>query len=243
MKPLSITQINTLIVPKQHFRDCYLVSSLSALARSKNGKKILQQNIKTDNNAFCVRFNNVDGNSEQYLVTQEECDRLILLNKYLEPVNIDVEHNPIVKVLEVAMNKLLKLHPDKKPLYSKMLNYNEDFEFNKPSSFLSMFTGKRPLTINESTLKNSLNSKSKDVSRLLDAISCDNNSSFLVGTGFKPLPINLPSWHCYNIASVDKTNKTLKIQDNRYQTSFQITYDYLINEFKYICGYFNENLM
>lgn len=243
MKPLSIGQIETLIRPKQHFSDCYLVSSLSALARSENGRKILQQNILTDADAYCIKFNNVKGLQEQYLVKQEECDNLILTDKYLEIIQISTPHNPIVKAVEVAMNKLLKLHPDKKPLVSRAIACNEVFEYNRPSNFLEMFTGRKPITLNENTIKNTMKRNKEDVKNLLNMISQDDNSAFIIGTGFEFFPVRLSSWHCYNIEKIDSLADTIILRDNKAQETRNLDFKDISKKFKFICGYFNESLM
>ena len=242
MRPISIEQINTLIKPKQNFRDCYLVSSLSALARCENGRKILQNNVLTDGNAYCIKFNNVNGLPEQYLVKQKECDELILTNKYLEPIPLAVPHNPIIKAFEVAMNKIIRQHFFKKPLISRTIDTIEAFEYNKPSNFLEMFTGIKPITINESSISNTMQFKKNQVTNLLDMIAQEKHPAFIIGTGMKFLSIKLSDWHCYNIDSINKYNRSVLIIDNKIQNNLRINYKEAATKFKFICGYFNDML-
>ncbi|MBQ3640741.1 hypothetical protein II906_02255 [bacterium] len=242
MKPISIGQIDSLIGAKQNFCDCYLVSSLSALARTQRGRNILQQNVLTDGDAFCVRFNNVYGNAEQYLVRQEECDNLVLTDKYLEPIALRIPHNPLVKVFEVAMTKLLKCHYFKKPISSRMIECREIFEYNRPSVFMEMFTGIRPVTLNETSMSNTLRGKKDSLKVLLDRISDDEGGAFVAGTGFTFLNARFRSWHCYNIDNIDKNTQVVLLNDNKYQHKLRADYDDIRSKFKFICGYFGDML-
>ena len=240
MKPISISQVESLVNAKQNFCDCYLVSSLSAIANNKKGKEILRKNILTDGDAFCVKFNDVYGKEEQYLVKQKECNDLILTDKYLEVVPLTKPHNPIVKAVEVAMTKLLKQHFFKKNILSRAIKCNEIFEYNKPSDFMKMLTGIKPVTLNESTLSNTMKNKKESTFQLLDRISEEKEKTFIAGTGFKFIPTRITSWHCYNIKEIDAKNRIVMLYDNKQQTNIRTTYDDIANKFKFICGYFDN---
>lgn len=235
MKPITASQVESLINVKQNFCDCYLASSLSALANTVKGRKVLQENVLTDGDAFCVRFNNVYNQKESYIVKQEECDDLILTDKHFMP--IFAVHNPIMKVFEVAMKKLLTVHKLKKPLLLRSVECIEVFEYNKPSNFLKMFTGIKPITLNESSLNNSLRFKEGKTFQLLDTIADDENASFVAGTGFSFLQTRLQDWHCYNIKNVNKKERYVILFDNRQQNNIRVTYEQFKNGLKYICGY------
>ena len=250
MKPISTQQVNSLQSAVQHFHDCYLVSSLNALSRSENGRKILMNNIRSDGNAFTVRFNNVNGLPETYLVKKEECDQLIKRNF----PNGDTEHNPIVNVVEIAMSKLLKVHPDRKPFISRLAPCNEKFEYNKPSNFLFMFTGKQPLVINEDGLSMNLKSYKRFVKAMFRRISREGNSSFVAGTGVR-FGEKLHDTHCFALNNTfnqdggqivqqpkKKKFKFLHLFEGRKQENIKLTFGDIINEVKYISGYFNEML-
>lgn len=66
MKPIGIEDILSLNRSQQVFHDCYLVSSINALSRSENGRKILQNNIAREGNNFRIRFQNVNQNVEDF---------------------------------------------------------------------------------------------------------------------------------------------------------------------------------
>ena len=238
MRPISFDEIISLRTAKQNFRDCYLVSSINALTRSENGRKILAKNIQRDGDDFCVRFNNVNGQAETYLVKQAECDELILMDKYLNPVLLSVPNNPIIKAVEVAMNKLLILHPNKKPFLCKIPECQEKFEFNKVSNFLQMFTGIRPYTLNESGLRMSLSKDSQIAKRMFSEIE-NRGGSFVMGTGYHLNPLeDLP--HCLTVTQI-KDGK-VGLYDCRRQSHITRPQENTIRATKYLCGYFNEML-
>lgn len=242
MRALTFNEIITLKSAKQNFRDCYLVSALSALTNTANGRKILQQNIQKDGNAYCIRFNNVNGSAESYLVKQTECDKLVLLDKFTQEIAlpIDKQHNPIIKAVEVAMNKLLSVHPTKKPIICRIPGCQEKFEFNKVSNFLEMFTGVKPLTLNESGLKMTLIKHKNTVTRLFGRMGKENETGFVFGTGYNFIFDDMP--HCLTLKHVDTDSSKITVRDNRTMQMVTNTYEHAIKRYKFICGYFNEML-
>lgn len=238
MKPITFNEISTLKNAKQNFCDCYLVSAISALAQTKNGKNILKENILRNGKNYCIKFNNVNGNSERYLVKNSEQDMLILTDRFLEPVPLKVPDNPIIKAIEIAMSKLLTIHPDKKPFICRIPKCQENFEYNKVSNFFKMFTGIHPITINESGFRMSLKKNRKIVINLLKRMEEEKDFSFVIGSGYRGLFNDLP--HCYTVKSV--YDGKINLYDNRKQIYATYKIDDAIKRFKYICGYFNNNL-
>ena len=243
MRPIGLDEIKSLIRAKQYFQDCYLVSGIGALAKSKNGEKVLAKSITHTDNGYCIKFSNVNKKSEDFFVTQKEIDDLVYMDKYLNPIPIDSKfpHNPIIKAVEVAMNKLLGKHPPKKPLLCRIPSCNEKFEFNKPSNFLEMFTGKKPHILNESGIKLNLRSKKNECIDLLNRISEDSDNAFVAGTAMT-LNKKLHNFHCYNIHNINKESRTIDLFDHRGQNNVRISYDEAINNLKYIVGYFGKDL-
>ncbi len=244
MKPIGPDEINNLRHAVQYFQDCYLVSSIGALANSPNGRKILTENIARTNNGYCIKFRNINGINKDFFVSQDEMDNLIYMDKYLNPIPISsyYPHNPIIKAIEVAMNKLLSIYPSKKPMICRIPKSNEKFEFNKPSNFLEMFTGKKPIKINEDGIRLTLKSKAKESLNIFDNISDNPDCSFVMGTslGFHKDTSNN---HCYTVAQINKKNNTIRLFEHRYLESLILTYEEAIKKFKYITGYFNEDLL
>ena len=233
MKPIGLEEIHTLKHSIQYFQDCYLVSAVGALTKSPNGRKILSENIAHTADGFRIKFRNINGQNKDYFITQKESDDLIYMDKYFNPIPIDSKfpHNPIIKALEAAMNKLLKDYPSKKPWICRLAKCHERFEFNKPSGFFEMFTGKN------------LNLKSKENSakNLFDEISENPDSSFVFGTAFGFYKY-LSNVHCYSLQKVDKNNDIIELFDHRRQINIKLTYQEAIKHIKFIVGYFDKDL-
>lgn len=241
MKPINLNEIKSLHRVKQHFHDCYLVTSINALSNSENGRKILQNNILKDGNNFNIRFNNVNGTTQDFFISEKELNDLTLCDCFLNPIVLETPENPILKAIEIAMNKLLKKYPDKKSFANRLYKTNEEFEYNNPSRFMEMFTGISPLNINESGLRMSLKSKVNETKDLLGKIGEQQQSSFVAGTGHHFIK-GLTNWHCYTLEKVNNKDNTIQIFDNRYQETITLSFNDFIKKLKYITGYFNENL-
>ncbi len=244
MKPIGLTDIHTLKTAIQYFQDCYLVSSVGALAKSPNGRRILAENISRTQDGFRVNFRNINGTGKNFFVSQKEMDDLVYMDKYYNPVPIDenLPHNPIIKAIETAMNKLLSLYPDKKPRVCRIAKSHEKFEFNKPSNFLEMFTGKKPVVLNESELNLSLKSKAKESFELFDKISENPDSSFVFGTSFG-FNKKVSNTHCYSVNRVDKNSNSIELFDHRRQKTVTLSFEEAIKCIKFIAGYFNKDLI
>lgn len=241
MKPINFDEIATLQRVKQHFHDCYLVTSINSLSNSTNGRKILQNNILREGNDFKIKFRNVNGNQEDFFITEKEINDLTLCDRLFNPIELKEPHNPIIKAIEVAMNKLLNKFPDKKSFVNRLYKTNENFEYNNPSRFMEMFTGITPFNINENSFRMSLRKNSDDAIGLFQQIGNNNNSSFIVGTGHHFIK-GMTNWHCYTLEKVDNKANTIQIFDNRYQETITMSFTDAIKKLKYITGYFNENL-
>lgn len=241
MKPINFEEIKSLQRVKQHFHDCYLVTSLNSLSNSENGRKILQNNILREGSNFKIKFKNVNGNQEDFFITEKEIDDLTLCDRFFNPIELKEPHNPIIKAIEVAMNKLLSKFPDKKSFINRLYKTNEQFEYNNPSRFMEMFTGITPLNINEKSFRMSLRKNSDDAKGLFQQIGNNNNSSFIVGTGHHFIK-GMTNWHCYTLEKVDNKASTIQIFDNRCQETITMSFDEAVKKLKYITGYFNENL-
>ena len=241
MKPIGTDEIKNLKYAIQYFQDCYLVSSIGALSHSTNGRKILSENIAHTSDGLRIRFNNINGKTEDYFVSRQEMDNLIYMDRYYNPIEIKVPHNPIIKGIEVAMNKLLKKHPLKKPWMCRLPDCNEKFEFNKPSNFLEMFTGKKPIIINENNLNLSLKSKKEEIKEFFKRIDKQFPNSFVAGSlfGFHK---GITNNHCYTIVNSDYKNQIINIFDHRFLEITDLSYDEAVRKLKFIVGYFNKDL-
>lgn len=236
MRPITLNEITPLQRPIQHFSDCYLVSSIGALARSKDGQRVLSQNIAHHGDGFRVRFQNVDGKRENYIVTQEDLQKLIPLDKYYNEAIIKFQQNPIMKAIEVAMDKLLHKHPDKKPFVSRLVRCQERFEYNKPSNFMEIFTGEKPITLNEGGLRMDLTRNKDEAIELLEKIDNADDFSFVAGTGLFGKK-GFASVHCFTVESVNSENRYLQVYESRERESIELPFDKAIKIFKFLTGY------
>ena len=134
---------------------------------------------------------------------------------------------------------------EEKPLISRIPHSNEIFEFNKPSKFLYMFTGVKPIVINENGISITLIKYQNAIENIFKRIAEDNNSCFVAGTAITTL--EFVNFHCYPIVAtakylINKQQYHVNLYDTREQTIIERHSNSFINNVKYICGYFEEML-
>lgn len=241
MKPISPEQILGLRSAKQFFSDCYLVSSIHALTQTPNGRKILKQNISTDGSNFNVKFNNINEQAMDFFISAKKLEKLVLVDEFANEIMCNEPHNPIIKAIELTMNKIIQRYPEKKPLVCRLMKPMELFEYNKPSNFMEMFTGRKPIVLNEGGLKMSLKRHKEEAMQLFEQIDKANETSFVAGTGIF-CRYGLSDAHCYTVAGVNFENKYIEIIDKRSKKTLQVPFDIAIRGLKYLTGYFNSNL-
>ena len=237
MRPITPHQIESLATAQQHFHDCYILSSLGILSRSKKGQKILQNNITTNGHDFNIKFQNVNGKAEDYFISEEEIHNLKFKDK---KNNLQDLHCPIVKSVELAMNKLIKNHPFQKPPLYRAMKTQQPFEYNKPSRFLELFTGQKPITLNESSLRMTLMSKLSEAGDLMMKIWEDKDSAFIIGTGIHLG--KLPSWHCFDITKVDMPSNSFTVFDHRQNAELRFPVLSGLLNFKFLTGFLGKDL-
>ena len=275
MKPLTNLEIISLQRPVQHFCDCYLVSSIGALARSTNGKKILAKNIVHDGEGFRIRFQKIHSKEEDFFISKEnlknfpldryhqtvmekfqqpdaEKTKLFekanpstlpdLLDEYYMELLEKFKPNTIINAIEIAMDRIVKEHPDVKPLVSKLINFGDDkrFEYNYPSNFLEIFTGEKPFILNERTLRMNLRKNKEEVFELFKDIDKSDDFSIVAGTGLFAKN-GLTSIHCYTLEGVNSANQYLEIFDCRKQESIKLSFEQAIKALKFLTGYLTNN--
>lgn len=257
---LKNSDVGSLCTALQEYSDCYLISSLEALSKSKEGRKILFQNIrktdiqiklkdfsediigsetgqiKFDLSIFKIIFNNINNKKEAFTVGLKE------LNKYFGIYHKQKNH--LVYAMKMAMQKLIEKHPTRKPLISRIANpFKMKFEYNKPSNFLRMFTGKEPIVVGESDINFNLKKYKDKIFPLLEKMgkTPKENYSFVVGTGIKGYT-KTKSWHCLVIEHVNIKDRTVTVKNKRSNAKQSMSFDDFLKKFKYLVGYFNENL-
>lgn len=257
---LKDNDIRSLRTALQEYSDCYLISSLEALSKSKEGRKILFQNIRKikiqiklkdycdditdsttgkinfDLNVFKIFFNNINNKKEAFTIGLKE------LNKYFGIYHKQKNH--LVYAMKMAMQKLIEKHPTKKPLISRIANpFKMNFEYNKPSNFLRMFTGKEPIVVGESDINLNLKKYKDKIFPILEKMGATpkENYSFVVGTGVKGYT-KTKSWHCLVIEHVNAKDRIVTVKNKRSNAKQSMSFDDFLKKFKYLVGYFNENL-
>lgn len=260
---LAQSEILSLRVAKQEFSDCYLVSSLHSLTKSVAGREVLLQNISKAKeevsqyyftevssrikkqgeknpflkDVFDVVFKNVKNKEERYLIDAKTIKKYYWIE--------GKQKNSILSSVEMAMQKLVGKHFSKKPLFCRM-NFPfmfENFENNKVSNFMEMFTGKKPINLCESKLNINLKHHKKEAFELFERMGrspCD-DFSFVAGTGVKHIG-RAKGWHCYVIDKIDLQNKRIFLINKRTNNVERLSFDEALDKLKYIVGYFNENL-
>lgn len=237
MRPITLQEIIPLQRPVQQFADCYLIASISALARSKDGQKVLSRNVAHHSNEFRIKFQKINDCAEDYFVTQKEMQKLVLHTFFnSKKADRNFKQNPIILAIESAMNKLLTAHPEKKPLISRLMVCDEQFEYNKPSNFLEIFTGKKPIILNESGIRMNLNKNKDEAMELFEKIDDANDFAFVAGTGLIGRK-GLTKIHCYTVEGVNTENQYLQVYNARNQASIQIPFEEAIHAFKFLTGY------
>ena len=239
MPQLNINEIRSLKYARQYFHDCYLVSSLHALAQSSNGINIIKKNITRDGTNYNIQF---DGLGKMFSVSQDEFDKLDFVDKYCNPKPPKEPYNPILQAIEIAMEKLIAAYPSKKSITCRLAQCRNKFEYNYPSNFLELFTNKKPHTINERSINMKLASKKEEAMDLFEKLDNSNSGdSFVVGTGIR-LFSKLPDCHVFVLKKVDLKNNIIYILDNRVKKLIALSIEDALNNLKFITGYFNSDL-
>ena len=121
-QPISTKEVEALRVAKQHFSDCYIVSSLEAFSNSSNGVKMLQNRISyADYNSELLKccLHSPDGNKQYYYVpVSQAIDGYEKLYKK--------QDNKIVRALDVSVNEYEKCYKTK-PLVCRIASLFKNF--------------------------------------------------------------------------------------------------------------------
>ena len=235
---ISNKEIDELTDAKQHFSDCYLMTSLETLSHSENGRKILKEHIKHDdinpNIINCYLFTP----QGQRIMYRIPTDRIIKgYNKLYK-----AQPNEIIRSMDISVAEYEKKFKSKPWICRFTDNFkNYEFENNLPSHFLKIFTGKNPtVNIGEQDFNLDLSNYKDEVMKLFERMDKEKNHSLLIGTGIKML--NGRSWHVYVLQDVDLKNNTVTVKEKRSNKPQVMNIDMALNTFKYIVGYFNSDL-
>ena len=152
-KPISHKEIQGLRNATQVFSDCYLVSSINSLTRNSDGRQILKENIQksiiSGKPQYKIKFQNIYDSPKDIFVTKSDFSELSRTSSdFLEVVC----ENKTLKAVEIAMGKVVDSHPLLKSLFNRMADCEQSFEYNNPSRFFKIFTGKEPTVLNLSLI-------------------------------------------------------------------------------------------
>ena len=105
---------------------------------------------------------------------------------------------------------------------------------------MKVFTGVEPRVIAEKDFNLDLNGYRAEVMELFKRMDKEKNHSFVIGTGMKMLDGR--TWHVYVLEDVDLENNTVTVKEKRANHPRKMSIDTALNTFKYVVGYFNDDL-
>ena len=214
-KRITKSQIKDILVTPQIARsDCYLISSLKALAKSGFGKKLLKKSITSngDHTEYKVEFNKYD--------KSENASYKIKENEEYKNVTGRNDFN-ITGAVENSTNKLICEKSDAKPSYLRLFSkfvYDTKFEGNLASVFMKNLTGKDPISVGDKgVLPLSLSNKEATV-KLLDEIGNlpIDKHSFVAGSRLLKTSEEIGKTHYYVVKKVDNKKKEVHLVNPRY---------------------------
>lgn len=236
--PICKKDVESLRSVHQHFSDCYIVSALEAFSNSSNGTKMLQNRISyADYNSELLKccLHSPDGNKQYYYVpVSQAIDGYEKLYKH--------QDNKIVRALDISVNEYEKCYKTK-PLVCRIASLfkNFTFEFNVVSNFMKQLTGKEPtVNIAEKSFNINLKPYKKEVMELFERMDKEKDHSFVIGTGIKK--VDDKRWHVYVLEDVNLAENKVTIKNKRGNVRKVIPIEEVLENFKYIVGYFGEDL-
>ena len=235
--PISDNDIDNFEHAKQHFSDCYLMTTLETLSHTPNGRKVLKEQIQYDNgnpsliNCYLYKSN---GDKEKYSVPSDTA-----IKGYEKLYK--AQDNKIIRSVDVSVAEYEKKYKAK-PWVCRFTDSFKTYAFenNLPSHFMKVFTGVEPRVIAEKDFNLDLNGYRAEVMELFERMDKEKNHSFVIGTGVKMLDGR--TWHVYILEDVDLENNTITVKEKRGNKLRVMSIDTALNTFKYIAGYFDSDL-
>ena len=236
-RSINDKEIDSFTDAKQHFSDCYIMTSLETLSHTQNGRKILKKQIEIDDknpNIINCYLYTPKGTKMKYSVPTNAV--VAGYNKLYEN-----QKNDIVRSMDISVAEYEKKFKSKPWICRVTDNFKTyEFENNLPSHYLTTLTGKAPtVNIAEQDMNINLNNYKEEVYQLFKRMQNEKHS-LLIGTGVKVL--NGRTWHVYILENVDLDNNTITVKEKRSNTPQTMSIDKALNTFKYIVGYFDSDL-
>ncbi len=235
---ISDKEIDEFKHAKQYFSDCYIMTTLEALSHTENGRKVLKKQIEHDDNnpnlINCYLYNPLGIKEKYQIPTNTAVNGYSRLYKSQE--------NDIIRSMDVSVSEYEKKYKAK-PWICRFTDDFKTYPFENsiPSHFMSIFVGKKPtVNIAEMDFNIDLDSKRDEVMKLFERMDKDKKHSLVIGTGVKMLDGR--TWHVYVLDDVDLKNNTVTVINKRGNQKKTMSVDAAINTFKFIVGYFDEDL-
>lgn len=233
---ISDKDIDNFEQAKQHFSDCYLMTTLETLSHTPNGRKVLKKQIEYDDNnpniINCYLYNK--GSRVKYSIPSNQAV------KGYEKL-YEKQDNDIIRAMDISVGEYEKTYKAKPWICRFSDNFKTyTFENSLPSHFMKILTGKEPRVIAETDFNIDLNGYRAEVMHLFEHMEKEKNHSFVIATG--PKMLDGRTWHVYILEDVDLKNNTITVKEKRGNTPRTMSIDTALNTFKYIAGYFNSDL-
>ena len=235
---ISDNEIDDIKHAKQYFSDCYIMTTLESLSHTENGRNILKKQIEHDDKnplqINCFLYN-PQGLREKYKIPTKS-----VLDGYSKLYNS--QENDIVRSMDISVSEYEKKYKAK-PWICRFTDDFKTYPFENsiPSHFMTILTGKKPtVNIAELDFNIDLSSKKDEVMELFERMQKDKNHSLVIGTGIKMLDGR--TWHVYVLEDVNPDDGTITVKNKRGNQKKTMSIDTALNTFKYIVGYFNEDL-
>jgi len=236
----SITdkEIESFSDAEQHFSDCYIMSTLESLSHTENGRKLLKKQVEHDDNNLnqinCYLYS-PSGNIEKYKIPTNTAV------KGYEKL-YEAQDNQLVRSVDISVAEYEKRYKAK-PWICRITDDFKTYPFENgiPSHFMTILTGKKPsVNIAETDFNIDLRSRKDEVMQLFKRMQKDKNHSLVIGTGLKMLDGR--TWHVYVLEDVDLDKNTITVKNKRGNITKTMNIDTALNTFKFIVGYFNNDL-
>ena len=236
-KSISDKDIDSFKHAKQHFSDCYLMTTLETLSHTDNGRNIIKNQIHYDDNNSqiinCYLYD-VQGKLEKYSIPSN-----IVVDGYDKLYK--EQPNAIIRSVDISVAEYENKHKAKPWICRISDNFKTyAFENNLPSHFMKVFTGIEPRIIAETDFNLDLSGYKHEVMDLFKRMDKEKNHSFLIATGAKMLDGR--NWHVYVLEDVNLSDNTITVKEKRGNVPRKMNIDTALNTFKYIVGYFNDDL-
>ena len=235
---ISDKEIDEIKNAKQHFSDCYIMSTLESLSHTENGRNVLKKQIEHDDkNPYQINcyLYTPNGNKEKYKIPTNA-----VVSGYEKLYK--AQSNDIIRSMDISVGEYENKYKAK-PWICRFTDDFKTYSFvnSLPSHFMTILTGKKPtINIAETDFNIDLSSKKDEVMKLFKRMQTDKEHSLVIGTGLKMLDGR--TWHVYVLEDVDLDNNTITVKNKRGNITKTMNIDTAINTFKFIVGYFNKDL-